>query len=115
SGALTIKPSTASRNITIGAENASDFALNFPELAYLSTGFSSVTIGRSSDGTGTITVYPATIGNPTTIVGGAFNMTRRNVLSFDGVDDYVDLHSSIISDASAGTSGAWVQATTGRQ
>ena len=47
SGALTLKPSTAARNITIGADNTSDFALNPLEISYLTPGFSSVTIGRS--------------------------------------------------------------------
>src|SRR5205807_5638591 len=78
SGALMLKPSTASRNITIGDDNASDFALNPLEMSYLTAGFSSVTIGRSSDGTGTVTVYPVTVNNPTTIVGGSINVSRPN-------------------------------------
>ena len=50
SGALTLKPSTAARNITIGADNASDFALNPLEISHLTDGFSSITIGRTTDG-----------------------------------------------------------------
>src|SRR5207302_197870 len=92
SGALTIKPSTAARNITIGADNASNFALNPYEMSYLTAGFSSVTIGRSSDGTGIVTVYPVTVNNPTTVVGGSINMMRHTTLSFDGVGNSIGVN-----------------------
>ena len=82
----TIKPSTAARNITIGDDNTSDFALNPLELSYLTDGFSSITMGRAGDGTGTVTVYPVTFNDPVTIAGGSINMARPASLSFDGTD-----------------------------
>src|SRR5205823_10095697 len=90
SGALTIKPSTAARNITIGADNASDFALNPLEMSYLTAGFSSVTIGRSSDGTGTATINPVSFNDPVTVAAGTFSMARLSSRSFNGSSDYID-------------------------
>ncbi len=52
-GTLTLRPATASRPIVLGAAGAgSDFALSTTELAALADGFSSITIGRTTDGTG---------------------------------------------------------------
>src|SRR5207245_2051659 len=110
SGALTIKPSTAARNITIGADNASDFALNPLEMSYLTAGFSSVTMGRSSDGTGIVTIYPVTVNNPTTVVGGSINMMRHTTLSFDGVGNSIGVNGVSSSLGSGNFSvSAWVK------
>src|SRR5207249_3322254 len=70
SGALTLQPSTTARNITLGADNASDFALNPHEVGLLADGFSSITIGRSGS-TGTVTMYPVTFNDPLTIRAGS--------------------------------------------
>ena len=111
-GAGSVTPSTASRNITIGDNNASDFALNPLELSYLTDGFSSITIGRASDATGTVTLYPVTFNDPVTIVGGSINVSRPTSLSFNGSSDFVDITS--FNGFTAGenmTLAAWVRPT----
>ena len=66
-GAITLQPATASRPIVIGAAGAaSDFALSTTEVAALTNGFSSITIGRS-DSSGAVTVSATTFNDPVTI------------------------------------------------
>ena len=116
SGALTLKPSTAARNITIGDDNTSNFALNPLEISYLTDGFSGITIGRTTDGTGTATIAPVTFTDPLSIVAGSLVFTRLASSSFDGVDDYISLATAaslnITSDI---TMSAWVKTSVGTE
>src|SRR5207302_1694142 len=112
SGALTLKPSTASRNITIGADNASDFALNPLEISYLTDGFSSITIGRTTDGTGTVTINPVTFNDPTTIAGGSISLGQLSSRSFNGSTDYIDVGTPASLDITGSlTVAGWVRST----
>src|SRR5207249_8179801 len=112
SGALTIKPSTAARNITIGADNASDFALNPLELSYLTDGFSSITIGRTTDGTGTVTVNAVTFNDPATIAGGSISLGQLSSRSFDGSTDYIGVGTPSSLDITGSlTIAGWVRST----
>jgi filamentous hemagglutinin family protein len=72
-GALVIQPNTAGGNIELaGADDGSTLDLLATDLAKLADGFSSITIGRSSDGTGTLTVSGASAFNDDlTLVAGA--------------------------------------------
>ena len=109
-GALTLQPLTASRNITIGADNASDFALNPLEISNLIDGFSSITIGRTSDGTGTVTINPVTFNDPVTIAGGSIAFARTSSRDFDGTGDYITLANESNFDferTNAFSSGGW--------
>src|SRR5205085_10016615 len=79
---------------------------------YLRDGFSSITIGRTSDGTGVVTVYPVTMNDPTAVVAGSINLTRPNSLSFNGTSDYVDITSFTgFSSGNGMTLSAWVKPT----
>ncbi|MDO8475558.1 MAG: hypothetical protein Q7W02_05055, partial [Candidatus Rokubacteria bacterium] len=64
-GALTLQPVTASQDIGI-AGGAGTFSLDSGDIANLTDGFSSITIGRS-DGSGVITVDAVTFKDPATI------------------------------------------------
>src|SRR5439155_221695 len=69
-GALTLRPATVSRPIVLGAAGAAtDFALSATEIASLTDGFSGITIGRTADGTGAVTISPVTFTDPLTVVG----------------------------------------------
>src|SRR5207244_13292925 len=112
SGALTLKPSTASRNITIGADIASDFALNPLEISYLTDGFSSITIGRTTDGTGAVTINPVTFNDPATIAGGSISLGQLSSRSFNGSTDYIDVGTPSSLDITGSlTIAGWVRST----
>jgi len=64
-GALTLQPVTPSQSIGI-AGGAGAFSLSSSDLANLTDGFSSITIGRSN-GSGVITINAATFNDPVTI------------------------------------------------
>ncbi|MCB1208644.1 MAG: choice-of-anchor D domain-containing protein, partial [Verrucomicrobiales bacterium] len=68
--ALTIAPSVASTTIGLGG-GAGDFALDDTELGNLADGFSSITIGDTTSGTGTVTADTATFNDPITLAGGS--------------------------------------------
>jgi hypothetical protein len=64
-GALTLQPVTASQSIGI-AGGAGAFSLSSSDLANVTDGFSSITIGRSN-GSGVITINAVTFNDPVTI------------------------------------------------
>jgi hypothetical protein len=70
---LTIKPRTA--NTTIGLGNITPGTLNLTstELGFLTDGFSSITIGDTAAGTGTVNIRTVTFLDPVTIAGGTIN------------------------------------------
>jgi CHAT domain-containing protein len=66
-GNFVIQPTTATRNITLGNNVVGTLSLTSTEIAGLTDGFSSITIGRS-DGTGNIIINnPVQFQDPTTI------------------------------------------------
>ncbi|HEV3310503.1 MAG TPA: PKD domain-containing protein, partial [Chloroflexota bacterium] len=74
-GALLLQPASPGRNIAIGGDNTLDSALNLSDndLAAFAPGFKSITIGRASDGTGTVDILDnQSFVSPTTIYGGSF-------------------------------------------
>ncbi|MGZ0165047.1 MAG: hypothetical protein ACKVII_14085, partial [Planctomycetales bacterium] len=70
-GALTIAPRTANTAINLGT-GVTDAGLQIDdlELAFLTDGFSSITIGDAATGTGDITVNNSTFNDNVTIIGG---------------------------------------------
>ena len=80
------------------------------EVSYLTDGFSSITIGRMSDGTGTVTINPITFNDPLTIAGGSVAFSRLSSRDFDGVDDYIDAGNSGTFDITSQLSlVAWIK------
>jgi len=77
SGALLITPRTASTAINLGT-GATDAGLQLDdkELALLADGFSSITIGDATSGTGTVNLDNATFVDDVTIVGGSIAVTQ---------------------------------------
>ena len=77
SGALTIVPRTAATAINLGT-GATDTGLQLDdtELALLADGFSSITIGDATSGTGNVNIDNATFVDDVTIVGGTIAVTR---------------------------------------
>ena len=68
-GTLTMRPSTTSRSIGIGG-GTGDFNLDDSELGMLVDGFSGITIGDATGGTGTVDIDTATFLDDVTITGG---------------------------------------------
>ena len=72
-GTITLEPSSASRTIVIGAAGGvTDFALNVNEIAALTNGFSSITIGKADSGA--VTISAITFNDPVTIQGAAITV-----------------------------------------
>jgi hypothetical protein len=71
-GALTIRPNTASATIGIGG-GAGTLNLTDGELATFMDGFNSITIGDVANGSGTVTVESATFLDPVILAGGVIN------------------------------------------
>jgi hypothetical protein len=71
-GTLVLQPKTTSQNLVIGgsANDTGALDLTATELGELANGFISITIGRT-DGTGIITLNPATFNDPVNIIGGS--------------------------------------------
>ncbi|MGH8720303.1 MAG: beta strand repeat-containing protein [Burkholderiales bacterium] len=70
-GALTVQPVTTGQAINI-AGGIGGLNLSAAEIANLTNGFSSITIGRLADGTGTVTVAgPVTFNDPVILVGSS--------------------------------------------
>ncbi|MDP6353716.1 MAG: filamentous hemagglutinin N-terminal domain-containing protein, partial [Planctomycetota bacterium] len=69
-GALTIKPETASETIGIGG-GTGNLDISDTELGQFNDGFSSITIGDATGGTGAVNVDSSTFNDPVTIVGGS--------------------------------------------
>ena len=72
SSTLLIKPLTPSTSIGLGG-GTGDLNLDDTELGYLVDGFSSITVGDTTSGTGTVTIDSATFLDPVTIAGGTIN------------------------------------------
>jgi hypothetical protein len=70
SGALTLRPKTASTSIGIGGASG-DLSIDDNELFYFANGFSSITLGNAAAGTGAVSIETATFNDPATIVGGS--------------------------------------------
>ncbi len=71
-GTITLRPATASRPIVVGAAGAAtDFALSTTEVAAITNGFSGITIGDSTSGTGSVTISATTFNDNLILVGGS--------------------------------------------
>ena len=73
SGTLTIKSRTPSTSVGVGG-GAGTLNINDTELAVLADGFSSITIGDATGGTGAVDVDSSTFSDPVNIVGGGLAM-----------------------------------------
>ena len=71
-GTLELTPSQAASTIGLGGATG-DFNLDDAELGNLTDGFSSITIGDPTSGTGTVNIDTATFTDPVTIAGGVIN------------------------------------------
>ncbi|MFM9959810.1 MAG: beta strand repeat-containing protein, partial [Planctomycetaceae bacterium] len=76
-GALVIAPQTANKSIGIGG-GGGGLDLDDGELGRLTNGFSSITIGDATNGTGAVNVASSTFNDPITIVGGSIAVTELN-------------------------------------
>lgn len=74
-GALTIKPLTASTTIGVGGGSGT-LDISDTELTKLVDGFSSITIGDAATGTGAVDIDSSTFTDPLTIVGGSIAVTE---------------------------------------
>ena len=74
---LTLTPSTSNRTIGIGG-GAGDFNLSDADLANLTDGFSSITIGDAVNGTGAVNIDSSVFNDPVTIVGGSIDVDGLN-------------------------------------
>ena len=71
-GDLVIQPRTAGTTIGLGG-GTGDLNLDDTELGFLVDGFSSITIGDTAAGTGTVDIDTVTFTDPITIAGGTIN------------------------------------------
>ena len=77
-GALVLQPNNTAETIGVGNTATGDFNLDDTEAGLLGGTFSSITIGRAADGTGTVDVNAVTFADNVTIVGGAIAVTGLN-------------------------------------
>ena len=84
SGTLVLQPSTTGSTIGIGGGSGA-FDVDDAELALLTDGFASITIGDATNGTGAVDVDESTFVDPVTIVGGAIAVTA--LVADDTVDN----------------------------
>ncbi len=117
SGALTIQPRTASTTIGLGGGSGT-LDLDDTELGFLTNGFSSITIGHSTSGTGAVDVDSSTLTDPLTIVGGSIAVTELNAGSnavtltartgaiTDGGDVGTDVTGGVVTLNAGGAIGA---------
>ena len=103
SGAVILKPSTASRTIGI-AGGAGNFALSTTEIGYLTDGFSSITIGRA-DGTGLVTINGVTFTDPVTIQSAGV----AGAVTLSGALTTAAANAAITLIAGTGDSGTFTQ------
>ncbi len=75
---IALTPSVASSTIGIGAGSTGTFQLLTSDLAQLTNGFSSITIGDATNGTGAVDINSSTFNDPITIVGGSIAVTELN-------------------------------------
>jgi len=78
---LTLKPASSAADITVGQvadSGGTVFDLTDTDLAALTDGFSSITIGDASSGTGAVDVDSSTFNDPVAIVGGSLSVTGLN-------------------------------------
>jgi len=73
-GTLTIAPQTATSTIGLGGALGT-LNLDDAELAFLTDGFSAITIGDTAAGTATVNIDTTTFSDPVTIAGGTINDT----------------------------------------
>ncbi len=77
-GAITLRSSTVSRPVVVGAAGAAtDLALTASEIAALTNGFSSITIGQAA-GTGGMTVSAITFNDPVSLLSSTGGTTSVN-------------------------------------
>jgi hypothetical protein len=113
-GMLTITPLTPSTTIGLGA-GAGTLNLDGTELANITSGFSSITIGDATNGTGAVDIDSSTFTDNVTIVGGsiavtelfagtnAVTLTARSGAITDGGDVGADVTAfSLTASATAG-------------
>ena len=111
-GTITLEPSSASRTIVIGAAGGvTDFALNVNEIAALTNGFSSITIGKADSGA--VTISAITFNDPVTIQGAAITvdglaagsnnitLTSTSTIDEDADDTTADITTSGILNLTA--------------
>lgn len=107
SGSLVLRPLTDGTTIGIGAAAAGTFNLDTAELARLSDGFSSITIGRAS-GTGAINVNAATFTDNLELRQAAGGMSFGGALTLGANNLGISSGGGAITDvqlASAGNAG----------
>jgi len=101
SGAVTLGPSTASRNIIVGAAGSgNELVIDATALAALKTGYSALNIGDNTGGTrdtidvtlsGTTTVAGSmTFTAPVNFFGGTFTQNAGSTITAPGVGIYAD-------------------------
>ena len=71
---LVLRPATTSLDIALGGPGGTGaLDLTAVEVTALGSGFSGMTIGRTADGTGAVTISPVTFQAPLTVVGGSIS------------------------------------------
>ncbi|MBT4822526.1 MAG: hypothetical protein HON70_42865, partial [Lentisphaerae bacterium] len=107
---LVIRPLGTAGTIGLGAGAAGTLALSVADVAGLKDGFTSITIGRSADGTGHVDANAMTFTDPVTLVGGsvavtgltagadAVALTARSTNVTDGsADDTLDVTAGVLT------------------
>ncbi|MEQ1858731.1 MAG: FG-GAP-like repeat-containing protein [Chthoniobacteraceae bacterium] len=75
SGVLQLLPATAASTIGVGATATGAFNLDPTDLAALANGFTSITIGRDTTGTGTVDINASTFADNVSVFGGEIVVT----------------------------------------
>ena len=104
-GTLTIKPLAASTSIGLGG-GVGTLNLDDTELGFLSDGFSSITIGDSTSGTGAVDVDSSVFTDPVTVVGGSMFVTElvagTNAVTLTARTGAITDGGNVASDVAAG-------------
>ena len=83
SGALTIAPYTTSTTIGLGNSTTGTLNLTDTELSYIQDGFSDITFGDITAGTGAVDISNVTLSDSVTVAGGSIDVTGLNVATND--------------------------------
>ncbi len=106
-GSLTLAPSSAASTIGLGGGSggSGSFHLTDAELGYLADGFSSITIGDTVGGSGTVDVDTATFADPVTIAGGTIHDHTGTDFTMSTASDTVTLDGNVAPGQSPGAPG----------
>ena len=97
-GTLTIEPFIPATTIGLGG-GVGTLNLTDAEIANLVDGFSGITIGDTTSGTGQVTIDPVTFNDPLTIIGGAITVNGLDVGSNDST---LTARTGVIREGGAG-------------